>query len=206
MAPLDPKNKKHYDATRSLAARPKNWGVIEGADYRVEVTGTGGTAAILTVKLAPDGATVAEARFKSRGVTDCLTLLARAVRTFEGQTLAAMTDWQVKRIADAIGESPVPMSGPPRDALHLALLALRNVLHKAEAAQPGVSGRAAVVADEAENTVCYCMEVSEGTILEAIRKRGCTTRPWRKSQRKPVPSADAEPAAPRSRNSWTARA
>lgn len=166
-----------YDPTKKLPARPNNWGIAGEADYRVEVTGTGGTAAILTITLGADGATVAQARFKSRGVTECLALLARAVGSFEGQTLQALTGWQVKQIAEAIGEFPIPMSGPSRDALHLALLALRNVLHQADAAHAGESGRAAVVSgeDQAGNTVCYCMEVSEGTILDAIRNRGCTT-------------------------------
>jgi len=163
-----------YDPTRKLSARPPNWGIAEPSDLRVEVTGSGGTAAIVTVNLEPDGETVKEARFKSRGVTDCLMLLARAIRVMEGNTLASLVPWRAKQIADAIGESPVPMSGPARDALDLALLAFRNILHQAGADRPGQSGRSVAVA-EVDKTVCYCMDVSEGTILDAIRNRNCTT-------------------------------
>lgn len=163
-----------YDATRSLDARPPNWGMIPDADVRVDVTHTQGTGAVLTWKL--DGGTVTAARFKSRGLGDRTLLLARAVRASEGRKLSLMQAWQVKQVAEAIG-IPVPTGGMDRTALELALLAVRNAIHAAGAdTRAGGGAATALPGPGAEDqTVCYCMDVSAATILDAIRNGGATT-------------------------------
>jgi bacterioferritin-associated ferredoxin len=161
-----------YDATRNLGARPPNWGLLPDADVRVDVIHVGRTAAVLT--LALDGDTVRAARFKSRGVGDRYMLLARAVRAFEGRTLTEMSLWQLKEIAAAVGVD-APRPGPDQTVLGLALLAIRNAIDTATSGRGASAGTAAVHDDDAEVTVCYCVDVSEATILAAIRDRGATT-------------------------------
>lgn len=159
---------ERYDATGSFSKRPPNWGLIERPDVRVEVTHTQGTAAVLTWMV--DGDTVREARFKSVGLGDCTPLMARAIGATQGKSLALMAAWQVKQLAQAAGVA-VPASGPDRLALELALLAIRNALHVA-----GGDRRSTPRVPESEtHTICYCMDVTEATILDAIRNRGATT-------------------------------
>lgn len=157
-----------YDATGSFSKRPPNWGLLERPDVRVEVTHTGGTAAVLTWTL--DGDTVREARFKSVGLGDRTLLMARGIAATEHKSVGLMAAWQVKQLAEAACVA-VPASGPDRTALELALLAIRNAIHVA-----GGDRRATPRVPEAgTHTVCYCMDVSEAAILDAIRKGGATT-------------------------------
>ena len=152
-----------WDATARLVIRPPNWGLLDAADARAEVTGADGSAAVVTLRIAADG-TVAEARFKTRGVRP-VALFGRVVAATEGRPAAAVARWQVGDAAGAM-RTPAPGIGPEREAIELACTALRTAI--AARGAPGVPS----AAPQADRQICYCMDVTAERILGAVRG-GC---------------------------------
>lgn len=146
---------------------PRNVGVIPQADGTGQVGSlVCGDALKLTIKVNKDTEVIEDAKFETFGCASAIASSSILTEMIKGKTLAEASKITNQDIADALGSLP-------SEKMHCSVMGMEALEAAVKSYRQG--GKPVVFEQEEEKIVCHCFNVSEETIIKAIRTNHLTT-------------------------------
>lgn len=146
---------------------PRNVGAIENADATGQVGSlVCGDALKLTLKINKKTEVIEDAKFETFGCASAIASSSVLTEMIKGKTLAEASKITNQDIADELGSLPA-------EKMHCSVMGMEALEAAVQSYRQG--GKPVVFEQEAEKIVCHCFNVSEETIIKAIRTNHLTT-------------------------------
>ena len=140
---------------------PRNVGAIPNADGTGQVGSlVCGDALKLTIKVNKDTDVIEDAKFETFGCASAIASSSILTEMVKGKTIAEASKITNQDIADALGTLPA-------EKMHCSVMGMEALEAAVESYRQG--GKAVVFEQQSEKIVCHCFNVSEETIIKAIR-------------------------------------
>lgn len=140
---------------------PRNVGVIENADGTGQVGSlVCGDALKLTLKINKESEVIEDAKFETFGCASAIASSSVLTEMVKGKTIAEASKITNQDIADQLGTLPA-------EKMHCSVMGMEALEAAVQSYRQG--GKPVVFEQEAEKIVCHCFNVSEETIIKAIR-------------------------------------
>lgn len=140
---------------------PRNVGAIPNADGTGQVGSlVCGDALKLTIKVNKDTDVIEDAKFETFGCASAIASSSILTEMVKGKTIAEASKITNQDIADALGTLPA-------EKMHCSVMGMEALEAAVKSYREG--GKAVVFEQQAEKVVCHCFNVSEETIIKAIR-------------------------------------
>jgi len=140
---------------------PRNVGVIPNADGTGQVGSlVCGDALRLTIKVNKETDTIEDAKFETFGCASAIASSSILTEMVKGKTIAEASKITNQDIADALGSLPA-------EKMHCSVMGMEALDAAVKSYRQG--GKPVIFEQEAEKIVCHCFNVSEETIIKAIR-------------------------------------
>ena len=140
---------------------PRNVGAIPNADGTGQVGSlVCGDALKLTIKVNKDTDVIEDAKFETFGCASAIASSSILTEMVKGKTIAEASKITNQDIADALGTLPA-------EKMHCSVMGMEALEAAVKSYRQG--GKAVVFEQQAEKIVCHCFNVSEETIIKAIR-------------------------------------
>lgn len=146
---------------------PRNVGAIPNADGTGQVGSlVCGDALKLTIKVNKDTEIIEDAKFETFGCASAIASSSILTEMIKGKTLEEASKITNQDIADALGSLP-------SEKMHCSVMGMEALEAAVKSYRQG--GKPVVFEQEEEKIVCHCFNVSEETIIKAIRTNHLTT-------------------------------
>ncbi|MBO4674548.1 MAG: Fe-S cluster assembly protein NifU [Elusimicrobiaceae bacterium] len=146
---------------------PRNVGVIPNADGTGQVGSlVCGDALRLTIKVNRETDVIEDAKFETFGCASAIASSSILTEMVKGKTIAEASKITNQDIADALGSLPA-------EKMHCSVMGMEALEAAVQSYRNG--GKPVIFEQEAEKIVCHCFNVSEETIIKAIRTNHLTT-------------------------------
>ncbi len=146
---------------------PRNVGAIPDADGTGQVGSlVCGDALRLTIKVNKQTNVIEDAKFETFGCASAIASSSILTEMVKGKTIEEARKITNQDIADALGSLPA-------EKMHCSVMGMEALDAAVKSYQQG--GKPVVFEQEAEKIVCKCFNVSEETIIKAIRTNHLTT-------------------------------
>lgn len=140
---------------------PRNVGAIPNADGTGQVGSlVCGDALKLTIKVNKDTDVIEDAKFETFGCASAIASSSVLTEMVKGKTIAEASKITNQDIADALGTLPA-------EKMHCSVMGMEALEAAVKSYRQG--GKAVVFEQQSEKIVCHCFNVSEETIIKAIR-------------------------------------
>ena len=140
---------------------PRNVGAIPDADGTGQVGSlVCGDALKLTIKVNKDTDVIEDAKFETFGCASAIASSSILTEMVKGKTIAEASKITNQDIADALGTLPA-------EKMHCSVMGMEALEAAVKSYRQG--GKAVVFEQQSEKIVCHCFNVSEETIIKAIR-------------------------------------
>ena len=140
---------------------PLNVGAIPDADGTGQVGSlVCGDALKLTIKVNKDTDVIEDAKFETFGCASAIASSSILTEMVKGKTIAEASKITNQDIADALGTLPA-------EKMHCSVMGMEALEAAVKSYRQG--GKPVVFEQEEEKIVCHCFNVSEETIIKAIR-------------------------------------
>jgi NifU-like protein len=140
---------------------PRNVGSIPNADGTGQVGSlVCGDALRLTIKVNKETDTIEDAKFETFGCASAIASSSILTEMVKGKTIAEASKITNQDIADALGSLPA-------EKMHCSVMGMEALDAAVKSYRQG--GKPVIFEQEAEKIVCHCFNVSEETIIKAIR-------------------------------------
>ncbi|WP_428049915.1 Fe-S cluster assembly protein NifU [Candidatus Avelusimicrobium fimicolum] len=140
---------------------PRNVGAIPNADGTGQVGSlVCGDALKLTIKVNKDTDVIEDAKFETFGCASAIASSSILTEMVKGKTIAEASKITNQDIADALGTLPA-------EKMHCSVMGMEALEAAVKSYRQG--GKAVVFEQQSEKIVCHCFNVSEETIIKAIR-------------------------------------
>ena len=140
---------------------PRNVGAIPDADGTGQVGSlVCGDALKLTIKVNKDTDVIEDAKFETFGCASAIASSSILTEMVKGKTIAEASKITNQDIADALGTLPA-------EKMHCSVMGMEALEAAVKSYRQG--GKPVVCEQEEEKIVCHCFNVSEETIIKAIR-------------------------------------
>ena len=140
---------------------PRNVGAIPNADGTGQVGSlVCGDALKLTIKVNKDTDVIEDAKVETFGCASAIASSSILTEMVKGKTIAEASKITNQDIADALGTLPA-------EKMHCSVMGMEALEAAVKSYREG--GKAVVFEQQAEKIVCHCFNVSEETIIKAIR-------------------------------------
>lgn len=140
---------------------PRNVGAIPDADGTGQVGSlVCGDALKLTIKVNKDTDVIEDAKFETFGCASAIASSSILTEMVKGKTIAEASKITNQDIADALGTLPA-------EKMHCSVMGMEALEAAVKSYRQG--GKPVVFEQEEEKIVCHCFNVSEETIIKAIR-------------------------------------
>ena len=140
---------------------PRNVGAIPNADGTGQVGSlVCGDALKLTIKVNKDTDVIEDAKFETFGCASAIASSSILTEMVKGKTIAEESKITNQDIADALGTLPA-------EKMHCSVMGMEALEAAVKSYRQG--GKAVVFEQQSEKIVCHCFNVSEETIIKAIR-------------------------------------
>lgn len=140
---------------------PRNVGAIPDADGTGQVGSlVCGDALKLTIKVSKDTDVIEDAKFETFGCASAIASSSILTEMVKGKTIAEASKITNRDIADALGTLPA-------EKMHCSVMGMEALEAAVKSYRQG--GKPVVFEQEEEKIVCHCFNVSEETIIKAIR-------------------------------------
>ena len=140
---------------------PRNVGAIPNADGTGQVGSlVCGDALKLTIKVNKDTDVIEDAKFETFGCASAIASSSILTEMVKGKTIAEASKITNQDIADALGTLPA-------EKMHCSVMGMEALEAAVKSYRQG--GKAVVFEQQTEKIVCHCFNVSEETIIKAIR-------------------------------------
>jgi NifU-like protein len=146
---------------------PRNVGVIPNADGTGQVGSlVCGDALKLTIKVNKETEVIEDAKFETFGCASAIASSSILTELIKGKTLEDASKITNQDIADALGTLPA-------EKMHCSVMGMEALEAAVKSYRQG--GTPVVFEQEEEKIVCHCFNVSEETIIKAIRSNHLKT-------------------------------
>ena len=146
---------------------PRNVGAIPNADGTGQVGSlVCGDALKLTIKVNKDTEVIEDAKFETFGCASAIASSSILTEMVKGKTLEEASKITNQDIADALGTLPA-------EKMHCSVMGMEALEAAVKSYRQG--GAPVVFEQEEEKIVCHCFNVSEETIIKAIRSNHLKT-------------------------------
>ncbi len=140
---------------------PRNVGVIENADGTGQVGSlVCGDALRLTLRINKETEVIEDAKFETFGCASAIASSSVLTEMIKGKTIAEASKITNQDIADELGSLPA-------EKMHCSVMGMEALEAAVKSYRQG--GKPVVFEQENEKIVCHCFNVSEETIIKAIR-------------------------------------
>lgn len=140
---------------------PRNVGVIENADGTGQVGSlVCGDALRLTLRINKETEVIEDAKFETFGCASAIASSSVLTEMIKGKTIAEASKITNQDIADELGSLPA-------EKMHCSVMGMEALEAAVKSYRQG--GKPVVFEQESEKIVCHCFNVSEETIIKAIR-------------------------------------
>lgn len=140
---------------------PRNVGAIPNADGTGQVGSlVCGDALKLTIKVNKDTDVIEDAKFETFGCASAIASSSILTEMIKGKTIAEASKITNQDIADALGTLPA-------EKMHCSVMGMEALEAAVKSYRQG--GQPVVFEQQEEKIVCHCFNVSEETIIKAIR-------------------------------------
>lgn len=140
---------------------PRNVGAIPNADGTGQVGSlVCGDALKLTIKVNKDTDVIEDAKFETFGCASAIASSSILTEMIKGKTIAEASKITNQDIADALGTLPA-------EKMHCSVMGMEALEAAVKSYRQG--GAPVVFEQQEEKIVCHCFNVSEETIIKAIR-------------------------------------
>ena len=140
---------------------PRNVGAIPNADGTGQVGSlVCGDALKLTIKVNKDTDVIEDAKFETFGCASAIASSSILTEMVKGKTIAEASKITNQDLADALGTLPA-------EKMHCSVMGMEALEAAVKSYRQG--GKAVVFEQQSEKIVCHCFNVSEETIIKAIR-------------------------------------
>jgi NifU-like protein len=140
---------------------PRNVGAIPDADGTGQVGSlVCGDALKLTIKVNKDTDVIEDAKFETFGCASAIASSSNFTEMVKGKTIAEAAKITNQDIADALGTLPA-------EKMHCSVMGMEALEAAVKSYRQG--GKPVVFEQEEEKIICHCFNVSEETIIKAIR-------------------------------------
>ena len=140
---------------------PRNVGASPNADGTGQVGSlVCGDALKLTIKVNKDTDVIEDAKFETFGCASAIASSSILTEMVKGKTIAEASKITNQDIADALGTLPA-------EKMHCSVMGMEALEAAVKSYRQG--GKAVVFEQQSEKIVCHCFNVSEETIIKAIR-------------------------------------
>ena len=140
---------------------PRNVGAIPNADGTGQVGSlVCGDALKLTIKVNKETDVIEDAKFETFGCASAIASSSILTEMIKGKTIAEASKITNQDIADALGTLPA-------EKMHCSVMGMEALEAAVKSYRQG--GAPVVFEQEEEKIVCHCFNVSEETIIKAIR-------------------------------------
>lgn len=146
---------------------PRNVGAIENADGTGQVGSlVCGDALRLTIKVNKETEIIEDAKFETFGCASAIASSSMLTEMVKGKTIEQAVKITNQDIADALGTLPA-------EKMHCSVMGMEALEAAVKSYRQG--GKPVIFEQEEEKIVCHCFNVSEETIIKAIRTNRLTT-------------------------------
>lgn len=146
---------------------PRNVGTIPNADGTGQVGSlVCGDALRLTIKVNKETDVIEDAKFETFGCASAIASSSILTEMVKGKTIAEASKITNQDIANALGSLPA-------EKMHCSVMGMEALEAAVQSYRQG--GKPVIFEQEAEKIVCKCFNVSEETIIKAIRTNHLTT-------------------------------
>ena len=146
---------------------PRNVGAIPNADGTGQVGSlVCGDALKLTIKVNKETEVIEDAKFETFGCASAIASSSILTEMVKGKTLEEASKITNQDIADALGTLPA-------EKMHCSVMGMEALEAAVKSYRQG--GAPVVFEQEEEKIVCHCFNVSEETIIKAIRSNHLKT-------------------------------
>lgn len=146
---------------------PRNVGIIPNADGTGQVGSlVCGDALRLTIKVNKETDVIEDAKFETFGCASAIASSSILTEMVKGKTIAEASKITNQDIANALGSLPA-------EKMHCSVMGMEALEAAVQSYRQG--GKPVIFEQEAEKIVCKCFNVSEETIIKAIRTNHLTT-------------------------------
>jgi len=146
---------------------PRNVGAIPDADGTGQVGSlVCGDALKLTIKVNKQTQVIEDAKFETFGCASAIASSSMLTEMAKGKTLEQAAAITNQDIADALGSLPA-------EKMHCSVMGMEALEAAIQSYHQG--GKPVVFEQQEEKIVCHCFNVSEETIIKAIRTNHLTT-------------------------------
>ena len=146
---------------------PRNVGAIPNADATGQVGSlVCGDALKLTLKINKDTEVIEDAKFETFGCASAIASSSVLTEMIKGKTLQEAAKITNQDIADELGSLPA-------EKMHCSVMGMEALEAAVQSYRQG--GKPVVFEQESEKIVCHCFNVSEETIIKAIRSNHLKT-------------------------------
>lgn len=146
---------------------PRNVGAIPNADGTGQVGSlVCGDALRLTIKVNKETDVIEDAKFETFGCASAIASSSILTEMIKGKTIAEASKITNQDIADALGTLPA-------EKMHCSVMGMEALEAAVKSYRQG--GKPVVFEQQEEKIVCQCFNVSEETIIKAIRANHLTT-------------------------------
>lgn len=150
-----------YGKSNGSFKNPRNVGAIPNADGTGQVGSlVCGDALKLTIKVNKDTDVIEDAKFETFGCASAIASSSILTEMVKGKTIAEASKITNQDIADALGTLPA-------EKMHCSVMGMEALEAAVKSYRQG--GKAVVFEQQSEKIVCHCFNVSEETIIKAIR-------------------------------------
>lgn len=140
---------------------PRNVGLIPNADGTGQVGSlVCGDALKLTLKINKETEVIEDAKFETFGCASAIASSSVLTEMIKGKTIAEASKLTNQDIAAELGSLPA-------EKMHCSVMGMEALEAAVQSYRQG--GKPVVFEQEAEKIVCHCFNVSEETIIKAIR-------------------------------------
>ena len=140
---------------------PRNVGAIPNADGTGQVGSlVCGDALKLTIKVNKETDVIEDAKFETFGCASAIASSSILTEMIKGKTIAEASKITNQDIADALGTLPA-------EKMHCSVMGMEALEAAVKSYRQG--GQPVVFEQQEEKIVCHCFNVSEETIIKAIR-------------------------------------
>lgn len=146
---------------------PRNVGAIAQADGTGQVGSlVCGDALRLTIKVNKETDVIEDAKFETFGCASAIASSSILTEMIKGKTIAEASKITNQDIADALGTLPA-------EKMHCSVMGMEALEAAVKSYRQG--GKPVVFEQQEEKIVCQCFNVSEETVIKAIRANHLTT-------------------------------
>lgn len=146
---------------------PRNVGSIPNADGTGQVGSlVCGDALKLTIKVNKQTDVIEDAKFETFGCASAIASSSMLTELVKGKTIAEASKITNQDIADALGTLPA-------EKMHCSVMGMEALEAAVKSYRQG--GAPVTFEQQEEKIVCHCFNVSEETIIKAIRQNHLTT-------------------------------